>query len=146
MDIKGYYQVWSIIFFDKKTGSGISVNAQLAEKLRKPVTKKFKRRKFYARFKDLIEMGSLSFNNKNVKYLICVIDVFTKSTWIKALKDKSCKSVLNAIIKIVNESNCKLNYGLIKKENFLIKLMQEWLDNNDILMYSTHNEDKSVNR
>ena len=24
------------------------------------------------------------------------------------------------------------------------KLMQEWLDNNDILMYSTHNEGKSV--
>ena len=22
--------------------------------------------------------------------------------------------------------------------------MQEWLDNNDILLYSTHNEDKSV--
>ena len=22
--------------------------------------------------------------------------------------------------------------------------MQEWLENNDILMYSTHNEDKSV--
>ena len=24
------------------------------------------------------------------------------------------------------------------------KLIQEWLDNNDILMYSTHNEGKSV--
>ena len=24
------------------------------------------------------------------------------------------------------------------------KLMQEWLDNNNILMYSTHNEGKSV--
>ena len=27
---------------------------------------------------------------------------------------------------------------------FYNKLMQEWLENNDILMYSTHNEDKSV--
>ena len=27
---------------------------------------------------------------------------------------------------------------------FYNKLIQEWLDNNDILMYSTHNEDKSV--
>ena len=33
-------------FFDKKTGSGISVNEQLAEELHKPVTKKkFKIRK-----------------------------------------------------------------------------------------------------
>ena len=38
-------------FFDKKTGSGITVNEQLAEELHKPVTKKFKRRQVYARFK-----------------------------------------------------------------------------------------------
>ena len=69
--------------FDKKTGSGatatnkagISVNEQLAKELHKPVTKKFKRRKVYARFKDnnwaadLAEMESSSSNNKNVKHL-----------------------------------------------------------------------------
>ena len=41
-------------FFHKKTGSGTSVNEQLAEELHKPVTKKFKRRKVYARFKNNI--------------------------------------------------------------------------------------------
>ena len=41
-------------FFDKKTGSGGIVNGQLAEELHKPVTKKFKRRKAYARYKDNI--------------------------------------------------------------------------------------------
>ena len=41
-------------FFDKKTGSEMSVNKQLAEELHKPVIKKFKRRKVYARFKDII--------------------------------------------------------------------------------------------
>ena len=52
--------------FDKKTGSGTNVNEQLAEELYKPVTKKFKGRKVYARFKeniwaaDLAEMGLLS--------------------------------------------------------------------------------------
>ena len=59
--------------FDKKTGSGASVNDQLAEQLHKPVTQKFKRRKVYTRFKDniwaadLAEMDSLSSKNKNVK-------------------------------------------------------------------------------
>ena len=63
-------------FFDKKTESGISVNEQLAEEFNKPVKKK-KRRKIYARFKDniwaadLAEMGSLSSENKNIKYLFC---------------------------------------------------------------------------
>ena len=41
-------------FFDKKAGSVISVNEQLAEELHKPVIKKFKRRRVYARFKDNI--------------------------------------------------------------------------------------------
>ena len=29
-------------------------------------------------------------------------------------------------------------------KRFYNKIMQEWLDNNDILIYSTHNEGKSV--
>ena len=67
-------------FFDKKTGSGISVNEQLAKSLHKPVTKKLKRRKVYAWLKgniwaaDLAEVGSLSSKNKNVKYSLCAID------------------------------------------------------------------------
>ena len=67
-------------FFDRKTGSGISVNEQLAEELHKPIIKKLKRRKVYTRFKDNIQaadlagMGSLSYSNRNVKYLLCVIE------------------------------------------------------------------------
>ena len=71
-------------FFDKQTGSRISVNKHLAKKLHKQVIKKFKRREVYARFNpniwaaDLAEMKSLSSKNKSVKYLLCVIDVFSK--------------------------------------------------------------------
>ena len=45
------------------------------------------RRRVYARFKvnigaaDLAQMGSLSSKNRSVKYLLCVIDVFTKYTF-----------------------------------------------------------------
>ena len=41
-------------FFDKKTGSGISVAEQPAKELHKQVIKKSKRRNVYARFKDNI--------------------------------------------------------------------------------------------
>ena len=76
-------------------------------------------KKVYARFKEniwaayLAEMGSLSSKNKNVKHLLFAIDVFTKYTWVKPLKDKKDKKVLNAFIEIVNQ----INYGLIKEEN-----------------------------
>ena len=113
--------------FDKKTGSGISVNEQLVEELHKAVIKKSKKRKVYTRFKDniaaadLVEMGSLS------------------------SKIKKVKTVLNAFTEIVSESSHKPNKLCVDQgSEFYNKLMQEWLDNNNILIYSTHNEDKSV--
>ena len=90
-------------------------------------------------------MGSLSSKNKNVKYLLCAIDVFIKYAWVKALKDKKDKTVVNAFIEIVNETNCKPNKLWVdQRREFYNKLMQEWLEINDILMYSTHKEGKSV--
>ena len=39
----------------------------------------------------LTEMGWLSFFNYNIKYLLCVIETFTKYIWVKHLKDKNAK-------------------------------------------------------
>ena len=90
-------------------------------------------------------MGSLSSKNKNVKNLSCVIDVITKYAWVKPLKDEKGKTVLNAFIDIVNKSNSKRNKVCVDQgREYYNRLMQEWLDNNDILMYSTHNEGKFV--
>ena len=132
--------------FDKKTGSGVSASEQLAEELQKPIIQKV-----YARFKDniwaadLAEMESLSSKNKNVKYLLCVIDVFTKYAWVKPLKDKKGKTVLNAFMEIVNESNRKPNKLWVDQgRGFYNKLIREWLGNNDILIFSAHNEGKSA--
>ena len=114
---------------------GISVPQELHE----PVIKKPKERKVYARFKeniwaaDLAEKRLLSSRNKNVKYLLCVIDVTTKHAWDKPLKDIKGKTVLSAFIKIVNESNCKPNKSLVDQGRELYnKTMQEWLKNNEI--------------
>ena len=46
--------------FDKRTGSAVSVNEQLAEELHKTVTQKFKRGKVCARFKDNIWAADLA--------------------------------------------------------------------------------------
>ena len=69
-----------------------------------------------------------------------MIYVFTADPWFKPLKDKKGKAVLNAFIEIVNEFNWKPNKLWAAQEN----LMQEWLNNVDILMYSTQNEGKPV--
>ena len=65
-------------------------------------------------------MTSLPSKNKNVKYLLCILYVFTKYVWVKPLKNKKDKIVINAFIEIVNESNRDINYGFIKEANFII--------------------------
>ena len=129
-------------FFDKKTGLGVSLNEQLTEKLYKPV-KKFKRREVFVRFKDniwaagLSEMESLSLKNKNVKYLLCVINVFTRYAWVKHLEDKIGKAVFIVFTEIVNESNRKPSKLWVDQGREIYnKLIQEWLDKNNILMCS----------
>ena len=52
---------------------------------------------------DLVEMGSLSSKNRGVEWLLCVIDVFTKYVWVKPVKDKKSKKLLNGFIEIVNK-------------------------------------------
>ena len=90
-------------------------------------------------------MESLSSKTTIVKYLLCVIDASTKYAWAKPLKDKKDQTVLHAFIEIVNESNRKPNKLWVDQgREFYNKLMQEWLNNNDILMYCTHNEGTSV--
>ena len=127
------YQRASMVykFFIKKAGLEVSVNEQITEELNKPVTKKFKRRNFCVKFKDniwaadLAEMESLPSKNKNVKYLLCVIDVFTRYPCFKPLKNKKCKTILNAFIEIVNESNRKTNKLWVDLKFFYNKLIQK---------------------
>ena len=63
-------------------------------------------------------MRALSSFNCGVKYLLCVIDVFTKYAWIKPLNDEKAKTVLHGFIEIVNESikSVASDYSTLTKE------------------------------
>ena len=70
--------------------------------------------------------------------IYCVKNVSTKYARVKSLKDKKCKTVLHAFIEIVIESNCKPNKLWVDQGGqFYNRLMQEWLGNNHIIIYST---------
>ena len=106
-------------FFDKKTaGSSIKSmqqNEKLAEELHKSIIKKLKKRKAYSTFKDniwgadLADMQLISKFNKGFRFLLCVIDVFSKYAWIVPLKDKKGASTVNAFQSILKDSNRKPN-------------------------------------
>ena len=93
-------------FFDKKSasltdksvsGSGVNIplefNEQLAEELHKPIIRNLKKRTVYSGFKDniwgadLADMQLISKFNKGFRFLLRVIDIFSKYAWVVRLKD-----------------------------------------------------------
>ena len=78
----------------KKKALSNDWSQQLADELHKPITKNFSKRKVISNgidkiwTADLVEMQKFSKWNKGIKYLLMVIDVFSKYGWIKPLKDK----------------------------------------------------------
>ncbi|KAL4123337.1 hypothetical protein QTP88_015534 [Uroleucon formosanum] len=57
---------------------------------------------------DLVEMIPYSKKNKGYKYILCVIDCFTKFAWAIALKSKTAKEVSSAMSKILIKRKPKL--------------------------------------
>ena len=146
-------------FFDKKAtaersakhvmGTGVkklkNSSLILANELHKPVVK------VYSQFKDniwgvdLADMESLSKKDKGIKYLLCVIDLFSKYSFVVPLKDKKEISVTNGFNKIIKQSGRKPNKIWVDQgSEFYNHVFKRWLSRNNIIMYSTYNEGKSV--
>ena len=73
------------------------------------------------------------------------INIFSKYAWVVPLKEKKSITITNLFQKILDESNHKSNKIWIDKGSELCnRSMKLFLQNNDVEMYSTHNEGKSV--
>ena len=98
----GYQRVLAsmvYIFIDKRSSSGIVKNEiisnkYLAEELNKQIIRKFEKRKLLSPFTgniwgtDLSDMHLLSKSNKLFKFLLFVIDIYSKNVWVIPLKGK----------------------------------------------------------
>ena len=124
---------------------------QLAEiELHKPITRNFRKRRVisYGIDKiwdaDLVEMQKYSKWNKGIKYLLTVIDVFSKYGWIVPLKDKKTESVSSAFDTIFKKSKRKPDkLWTDKGSEFICKHFKDFLKKNNIKLYHTENEEKS---
>ena len=98
---------------------------ELAEKLYKPVTTKFQRRRVNVNgideiwAADLIDMQAFSKDNNGIKYLLTVINIFSKFAWISPLKRKTGQEVANAFSRILRERRPS---KMIKVGNAIIKM------------------------
>ena len=95
MDIKEVLLQWFIKFLIKK------------------FIRKFNKRKAHSSFidniwgADLADMQLISKFNKGIRFLLCVVDIFSKYAWVIPLKDKKGITITNVIQKNLKECNRK---------------------------------------
>ena len=130
----------------KMNGSSknVSWSSPLATELHKPVIKNFPKRKVFVNridkiwAADLVDTQAFSRFNREIRYLVTVIDVFSKFGWMLPLKDRTGVSVANALKEIFKQR---------KSEKLWTDKGQEFYNKHvnalGIELYSTENEEKS---
>ena len=122
---------------------------QLADELHKPITRNFQKRSVISNriddiwAADLVEMQKFSKWNRGIKYLLMVIDVFSKYGWIRGLKDKKTETVSEAFDDIFERGRQPKMLWTDKGSEFISKHFKDFLKKKGIKLYHTENEEKS---
>ena len=144
MDIKDDWLLWFIKFLIQRLQAVVLnlclQNVQVAEELHKPVIRKFKKIKVYSTFKDniwradLADMQLINKFNRGFTFLFCVIDIFSKYTWVVPLKDKKGVSIVKAFQSSLKDSNRKPNQIWIDKGMYCVLCIQHIARGNPLLL------------
>ena len=124
---------------------------QLADELHKPIRRNFSRRSVISNgideiwASDLVEMQKFSKWSNGIKYLLMVIEAFSKYGWIKPLKNKKPESVSKACEEIfkTNKRSPKMLWT-DKGSEFISQHFKDFLKSKSIHLYDTENEEKST--
>ena len=105
----------------------------------------------YSSFKDNIwgvdlgDMQLISKYNNGIRYLLCAIDLFRKYAFVVPLKDKKGTTIVNAFQSILDNLKRTSNKIWIDQGSWFYNThFKKWFKGNNIEMYSTHNEGKSL--
>ena len=90
---------------------------------------------------DMLIILLISKYNQDFRFLLCVIDIFSKYAKVDPLKDKKDVIIVDAVQRILGDLERKPNKLWVNQgSEFYNSFFKKWLDDNYIKMYSTHNE------
>lgn len=144
--------VKSLIGAKRKFGLGvIAWSDPLTDELHKPVRKRFKKRKVFARetndimAADLVDMQYFAKANKGFRYILMVIDVFSKYGYAIPVKNKTGAEMVKAFTQLWSDG--MPDFRLLwtdKGREFDNVQMKALLKSRNVHMYWTENEEKSA--
>lgn len=94
---------------------------------------------------DLVEMIPYAKQNKAMKYILTVINIFSKRAYARAIKNKTGEEVTDAMDSILNSLGYSIrNLHVDNGSEFYNKLMQNMLNKRNIKLYSTFTTKKAA--
>ena len=91
---------------------------------------------------DLTSVENLKKFNDGVRFLLFVIDIFSRYLWVKPLYNKTAKSVLNAI-KLIFSQRKNLKFTSDVGSGFNNKYLRKYMKDNDVYYFTTQNRPKA---
>lgn len=120
------------------------------DELYRGIRKNFKRRKYVMKAiddtfqADLVEMIPYAKQNQNYKYVLVVIDTFSKYLWTRPLKNKTCAEVAKAMQSIFDsDKRIPKNIQTDMGKEFYGKQFKELMKHHKINHYSSYSELKA---
>ena len=120
------------------------VRNQVIDELHKTARRRFPRRKVQIRgindlFQaDLVDLRNLASSNRGYKYILFVINAFSKYAWAEPLKTKGGSEVTQAMSRILNRTTAPRNLQVDAGKEFYNESFRALMKKYDINMYSTY--------
>ena len=132
--------------------SDIEWRKSLAKELLKPKRTRFKRRRVFSPnldkiwTMDLMDMHRYSTTNNGYRYILVVLDIFSRYAWAHPLKNKTGEEVKKGLQHILrNDGNrSPKKIWCDDGREFFNTVVQNYLRTKNITLYSTYNEPKAA--
>ena len=122
---------------------------RLVEELHKPARRNYTRRSFDVRGldetwqADLVEMIPYAQDNKGYRYLLTIIDIFSKYAWAVPVKRKTGKNVSEAMKSVLVKGRVPKNLHTDRGKEFYNTDFQKLMNTHKIKLYSTYSNLKA---
>ena len=89
---------------------------------------------------DLASLIYYADDNDGYKYLLVVIDIFSRYGWVQPLKDKTAKEIVSAFDKILKEGHIPKRLRTDAAKDFTSERFQNYVESKNITHFVTHSE------
>ena len=92
---------------------------------------------------DLVEVQTLKKYNKGTRYLLTIVDVFSKYAWVRQLPNKTAGEVQKALADVFKEGRKPIQLQTDDGKEFHNKTVRSFLKEQNVHHFSTHGDSKA---